>query len=208
MFPGHKQDIKLKIRTWEDIHDWIISHAGELDYLEQYEGLDNFIGSGAYGKVWKIKNKELTIKVTTEESEIAISNVLEGKNTRAFLKIYKTINIDSNPPVQFKIQEMCYDTEFYRDSRFIDYCMIFIDKVKHNPYTIEEFFEFVREYNPERAELIKDINVKNIEKLLSFIKNVYLDTEELGMEEEFPYLDIHKNNIMVDKNGNYKLVDF
>ena len=52
------------IRTWKDIKDHITVHAGELEYLDEYEGLDNFLGSGAYGKVWKIKGKELTINIS------------------------------------------------------------------------------------------------------------------------------------------------
>jgi hypothetical protein len=180
-----------------------------------------------------------------------MSNILEGKKTRAFIKIYKTIDVNSNPPVQFKIQEMCYDAGL-GETPFLGYSILFIGEKKSDPYTMEEFFDFVRKLEQEKSEdeydleiddkedesdssdqdtlqirtvplsqilkkkpvseetssLIKDANVKNIKKLLDFIRDVYLDMVDLGIEQEYYYLDIHEDNIMVSSGGDYRLVDF
>ena len=37
------------IETWDDIKEWIISHAGELEYFKQFQGLVSFLGSGPSG---------------------------------------------------------------------------------------------------------------------------------------------------------------
>jgi hypothetical protein len=201
------------IETWDDIKEWIISHAGELEYLKQYEGLDNFLGSGASGKVWKVKGRELTVKVTSDPDESAISNVLEGKDTKGFLKIHKCINVDSNPPSQLKIQEMCYVPRLGKDIRWFAFVQTFIRVYeKHqSEYTVDGFISFYEknypEY-PENIEELKGLDKKEIQRILDFMYDVYQDTVKLGIEEEFQYLDVHGLNIMENKKGEYKLVDF
>ena len=43
------------VSTWDDIKKLIRDNKKHLEYLDQYEGLDHFLGSGQYGKVFKIK---------------------------------------------------------------------------------------------------------------------------------------------------------
>jgi len=204
------------IKTWDDIKEWIVSHAGELDYLEQYEGLDNFLGSGASGKVWKVKGRELTVKVTSDPDEIDISNILEGQTTKGFLKIYKCINVNSNPPSQLKIQEMCYVPRLGEGIRWFAFVKTFVRVHKKPPYTseytVDGFTSYYEKYFPEYPELIKELkemDKKEIQKILDFMYDVYQDTVKLGMEEEkYEFLDVHGFNVMENKKGEYKLVDF
>jgi len=201
------------IRTWKDIKEHIISHAGELDYLEQYEDLDNFLGNGEYGKVWKIKGKDLTIKVTTNQDEAKIASKLEKINADGFLKIYKTINVNSNPPTQIRIQEMCYKNDL-READWLatSYVHSLIykklkkgDEYGNNPSGIVRLRKDLKRQAGGRF----DMSLEILQDLYDMLMNVYFDLKKIGYPlSEFEYIDVHGDNVMKNKAGKFVLVDF
>jgi hypothetical protein len=201
------------IKSWKDIKDHIISYAGELDYLDQYEDLDGFLGSGAYGKVWKIKGKELTLKVTTNQDEAKISSKLEKINADGFLKIYKTININSDPSTQIRIQEMCYENDL-READWLATSYV------HS--LIYKKLEKGDEYGNDHSGIVRlrkdlkrqaggrfDMSLEILQNLYDMLMNVYFDLKKIGYPlSEFEYVDVHGANVMKNKAGKFVLVDF
>jgi hypothetical protein len=185
------------IRTWKDIKKHILSNAGELNYLEQYEDLDNFLGSGAYGKVWKIKGKDLTIKVTTNQDESRIAKEIAKINPEGFLKIYNHTDVNSDPPTQIRIQQMCYP-------------LIVSMPEKHAiPVLHKSFYED----DFKNAEELKygvnwKVSTNFLEEMYDLFIRIKNDLSKMGEENEFQYLDIWKDNIMRDKSGKMILIDF
>jgi hypothetical protein len=201
------------IKSWKDIKDHIISYAGELDYLDQYEDLDGFLGSGAYGKVWKIKGKELTLKVTTNQDEAEIASRLEKKNTDGFLKIYKTININSDPPTQIRIQEMCYENNL-READWLAtsyvHSLIYKKLEKGDKYGNDHSgIVRLRKDLKRQAGGRFDMSLEILQNLYDMLMNVYFDLKKIGYPlSEFEYVDIHGANVMKNKAGKFVLVDF
>lgn len=185
------------IDSLEDIKDLFKDNKHILDYLEEYEGFDNFLGSGEYGKVWKIKGKELTLKITRDQSEILSSNRLSGRDTKAFLKIYSTANIGN---IQLKIQEMCYPTQ---NAELAAYVHGFFMRPEEK--TVDNFKKWVEEYKV----VVKVPSDSEIERYFRFTDNLLNDCEKyLDGRESYDELDIHKGNVMQTKTGELKLVDF
>lgn len=189
------------IDSLEDIKDLFKDNKHILDYLDEYEGFDNFLGSGAYGKVWKIKGKELTLKITRDELEIEASKKLAGKNTKGFLKIYSTVEIGN---IQLKIQEMCYPTQH---SELGPYIVSYFDQSKEEViFSSEKFREWYGKYGAFSVKLPSN---SEIERYFTFIINLIDDCKKyLDGLESFEELDVHKGNIMQTKTGELKLVDF
>jgi hypothetical protein len=190
------------IRTWKDIKNHILSNAGELDYLEQYEDLDNFLGSGAYGKVWKIKGKDLTIKVTTNQDESRIAKEIAKINPEGFLKIYNYTDVNSNPPTQIRIQQMCYPlTVSTKEKNAIPMIQKLVNK---NDYT--DMNKLKNDLN--QVGLFGSPNISFLEEMYEFFTRIKNDLSKMGEEDEFFYLDVWKDNIMRDKSGKMILIDF
>lgn len=57
-----------------------------------------FIGSGDYGKVYQLGDK--VVKVTTDETELEHAQILKGKTTRNFVKIF---NVE---PIPFHLETL------------------------------------------------------------------------------------------------------
>jgi len=186
------------VSTLEDLKDFIKDSKSDLDYLNQYEGLDNFLGSGTKGKVWKIKGKELVIKVTNDQDEMDISNKLKGGDTKGFLKIYYTSDI---PGYQLKVQEMCYPVK----KPFLHsplYPFLYYE-LKNNT-DIDEFLVWLR----KKGKDIESVDLEVVSSYLDLSKRVYEDCEDKGIVNQYEYLDVHKDNVMESKDGTLKLVDF
>lgn len=187
------------ISSLEDIKSFFKDNKQVLDYLEEYEGLDNFLGSGEYGKVWKIKGKELTLKITSDPNEIDFAKKLVGKNLKTFLKIFKTVEINN---LQLRIQEMCYPVEKNISSRYGTFFDLIIQSGESN---LDKAKEYIISRKGFTQEDFKEIHNEAIE----FILDVIEDAKKLGLSnDEISELDIHGGNIMQTKSGELKLVDF
>lgn len=188
------------IVTYEDLRSFFKENRKVLDYLEEYEGLDNLLGSGFGGKVWKIKGKELTLKVTNDEDEIKIAKKLVGKDLKAFLKIYSSIQI--NGKLQVRIQEMCYPIKYNQVTGLIPRIHTYMPDSKS-----KNAKEFMDELG--RIRSISKTQYPIFEKYIKFLFDVLDDCKKLGISKDnFYELDIYEDNIMQTKDGRLRLVDF
>lgn len=186
------------IRTYQDIKDFFSDNDKALKYLDEYEDIDNMIGAGVAGRVWKIKGKELTLKITSDLREIAIAKKLIGKNLKTFLKIYKTVEVQN---IQLRIQEMCYPIS-RNEEKFLTYTS-FDTVLESKGNNLKEVIEYLRKnYLPPPDEKEEKIAIV-------FYLDVIKDAKKLGLsEKQIEKLDAHTGNIMKTKQGNFKLVDF
>ena len=137
------------VSSWEDIKKLIKDNNKYLEYLNQYEGLDHFLGSGQYGKVFKIKGKDLTIKVTTDRDEIRESNILRrAGQTNNFINIYEMQII--KPNLAIKVQDLLYPLSGANKRKAVLYDIADdISKGSKRNYTLNHLVERVKIYNEE-----------------------------------------------------------
>ena len=187
-------DALSRIRTWNDIKQLIIENKGSLDYLSEYEGLDNFLGSGTYGKVFKIKGENLTIKVTTDTDEIDGSLLVYRKGPgRRFINVYSIQIITYN--LAIKIQDYLYPLTG-KNIEAADQLNKLFDYGFELPKRNSNF-----EYMPYYEDL--NINAQN------FLKELYKDFEKFDLVGlDFGNLDVKKDNLLQDRQGNLILADF
>lgn len=141
------------IRTWEDVKQVF---GGEL---EQVPSINKKWSSGVFGKVWKIKGKELALKITTDPDEMKVSRGLVGRNSKGFLNIYKVAELPPHkyknntvPRLMLKIQEFCYpikdlDRLSFNStfSMLLDDIMVNFDSEYKDVLTFKEFLQAVKE---------------------------------------------------------------
>ena len=172
------------VSTWDDIKKLIRDNKKHLEYLDQYEGLDHFLGSGQYGKVFKIKGKDLTIKVTTDSDEIIESRlIMKAGKTNRFINIYEIQVI--NPRLAVKIQDLLYPLS-------------------------GKNIEYAKQIHDIQKNLNGIPNLNDIPNhLRNFYKDIISDYNKVGFRGlEFNELDLHEGNLLQDKAGNLKIVDF
>jgi len=176
------------ISTWEDIKKLVRDNKNQLEYLDQYEGLDHFLGSGHYGKVFKIKGKDLTIKVTTDRDEIRESNILRrAGQTNNFINIYEMQII--KPNLAIKVQDLLYPLS------------------GANKRKADEIFQYHKTLEERDIEDFPDPSdiPANLQK---FYRTLKQDYEKAGLMLEPGHLDLHDGNFLQDRAGNLKIVDF
>jgi hypothetical protein len=215
------EDIK-HIRTWDDIKKVFGGH------VEEYPGVNNNPQSGQSGRVWKIKGKELALKITTEPEEMKLTEKLVGKNNKGFINIYKAVEIPPHrhngrkvPRLMLKVQEFCYpipELKKHRFSSFLPYLMQYVmeyyyTEIEDNTFqSIEDFKEMYDEFKNSEYLPLRNFSQKPeaqkeftpiLIKFIDMIKRVKSDADV-----EFHELDVHGDNIMQTKEGAWKLVDF
>lgn len=191
---GNPRRILRKIETWEEIKELLRNNRHSLRYVNEYEGLDNFLGSGAYGKVFKIKGEDLTIKVTTDEDEINISSVIVKKRfTKCFLNIYSNQVLSHN--LAIKIQDYLYplDSKNLQIAKELGdlYESKILERTKvHSIHYLHEF-----------DQLSKDSQ--------AFLLDLRTDYINLGIDYiKFGHIDVNEKNFLQTKNGKMLLIDF
>lgn len=222
------ESIFPKIQTWDDIKSLLINNKDSLKYLDNYGGIDSFLGSGENGKVWKIKGKPLTIKLTKDRNEIKIANKLLGKKLKAFVNVYMISNVKyQGKDIQLRIQDMCYPydkSEWDMYGRVLLGLYDFFNEVKRG--TLNDFVLYLKSVaednindyieigrtgwvDEERKKLEKDlksIQSSGFKKWFDFYTNIYNDSKKIGIS--FDNIDLHDDNIMQDSNKNLRLIDF
>lgn len=210
------------IRTWDDIKKVFGGH------VEEYPGVNKNPQSGQSGRVWKIKGKELALKITTEPEEIALTKKLVGKNNTGFINIYKAVEVPPHkhngrkvPRLMLKVQEFCYpipELKKHRFSSFLPYLMQHVMEnygtdIKDRDYrSMEDFKEMYNEFkNSEHLPLRTFSQKVEAQKeftpiLINFIDMIKRVKSDADIE--FYELDVHGDNIMQTKEGDWKLVDF
>lgn len=176
------------VKTWDDIKKLVRDNKNQLEYLDQYEGLDHFLGSGHYGKVFKIKGKDLTIKVTTDRDEIRESSILRraGK-TNNFINIYEIQVI--KPNLAIKVQDLLYPLS------------------RQNKRRADDIFQYHKTLEERDIEGFPDKDDIPF-NLQDFYRTLIQDYKKAGLMLEPGHLDLHDENFLQDKAGNLKIVDF
>ena len=184
------------LTTWEDIKKFISSNKESLEYLKQYEGLDHFLGSGQYGKVFKIKGEELALKVTTDTYELEISEKLKGYKLNTFIEVYHVKKLESGHGI--KVQELLYPLNSSQEK--------FVQEV----FDIH-FFETGELENTTQVTYEKIVELlKNHENRTpaAFLLQVTEDAKKIGLSaEQLSLLDLNPGNFLKDKQGNLKICD-
>lgn len=221
------------LSTWKDVKDWIKEGLDEkaLIDLAGIEEFDQILGTGQYGRAYKIKGKELVLKLTTDPTEMEYGKILEGKtDLKAFLKVYKSINVRGVGrqgdliPAQLRIQEMCFKVDWKVDNEYIllRAIQLYLDQILQgyeedtgrNDVDLIFVDYFINTIEQDRgyrnaAQLMRTNSDKNFMlKVLQFGKDLL---EEVGMLEGSTNLhdiDLHDDNVMQDKDGNLKMIDF
>lgn len=179
------------IRTWDDIKKVFGGH------VEEYPGVDNNPQSGQSGRVWKIKGKELALKITTDLEEMKISKGLVGKNNKGFLNIYKAVEVPPHsyngrkvPKLMLKVQEFCYPIKelerlFHKDivKILFDDIIINFDSEYKNILTFKEFLLLLR---------------KKIEPGYIYEPPERFLTVITGAQDFFPFSKPHIEKLIVD----------
>lgn len=181
----NKIDSKHLLRDLNTIHKFLIKNGIDL---EQYPIEDaNYIGQGHFGRVWKIKGKDLILKVSFgdwEELQKAkrIKDYQDKNNLKHFAKMYVLKELKYTPGSAIYIKELCY---------------------KLKPHVHDLLYYYLR-------ELIKN-DGKDI-KLSERKDPIYI--QALGIKNEMDKVGLYSldlygfNNIMQDKNGIYKVIDY
>lgn len=193
MASRHGIEYLPSISTWEDIKKFISTNKDSLEYLKQYEGLDHFLGSGQYGKVFKIKGEELALKVTTDPYELEVSKKLKGHSLLTFIEMYFVKVLESGHGI--KVSELLYPLNSSQ-SKFV--------KDVHDIHFFQLDDNNLKEYN-EVQEFLKSHPMK-IES--TYLLQALEEAKKVGLTgREFVELDLNPGNFLRDKKGNIKICD-
>ena len=218
------------IKSWEDIKKIF------KNKVEEIPGIGKQAKSGSFGKLWKLKGKNLTLKLTTDIFEMETARDLLGKDSKAFLKIHKIIETPTQqvggknlPPLQLRVQELCYPIDELKKthplslekSTLTDQIRGNFSEIRGNIKTATDadvFFDALKDiedeeesYTAAKLQEIGNDPVKRRElaqfvvKLVNLLERVEADISGVDVADD---LDIHTGNIMQDKKGTWKLVDF
>lgn len=184
------------LSNWDDIKKFVSDNKDSLEYLKQYEGLDHFLGSGQYGKVFKIKGENLALKITTDPYELKVSEKLKGHNLDTFIEVYFVKKLESGHGI--KVQELLYPLNSSQEK--------FVKKV----FDIH-FFE-IGELEKKQAvsykNIIKFLKQQEEKPEVGFLLQVVEDAKTIGLSaEEMTKLDLNPGNFLKDKQGNLKICD-
>lgn len=180
----------------------IIDELKKLGYKvtisKEYEKL----GEGARSEVFDIGGK-LVLKISDDEDifdEIEEYKKLIGKRLKNVVKVLKVGNFGV---FGYVVMEKLFlnDSDLFFDGSRIDIEISISERMKKNSnISFEDMFNDI--ITPAVSKLIIDEDL-----FIEYVKQVFNGVKELqkyGVE----FNDIHDENIMIDKNGNYKIIDF
>lgn len=161
----------------------------------------NKLGEGAYGKVFEKDGFAYKITTNLNEKKYA-ERIKEINNTlKAFPKIYYVKQPKSLPSYTFikrDVLKLLKPNERTKIDAFRGYIKTYI----HHDYDSLEYEDQKEQYR-NSVEVINK-NIKD-PKLLEFFNNLKEDYKKIGIKK---MLDIHGDNIGINKNGDYVLFDF
>ena len=174
-----------------------------------------FVGKGSMGVAYNIGNG-LVLKVTDDDIEGEASYLLSNKRTKYINHIYASFVVMKKPellPEYFIIQDMLPGKINNKETEAVKFIMY----LEWNFDTLDELNTLYKEIannkplSPGRAsnyyeKAIKPhskYNHKYFIKMLGFYVNAMNELRKYGID----YGDFRPNNVMKDKDGNYKIID-
>jgi len=223
------EDIQY-IKTWKDLKNWIVDNNESLENLIGYEGFDQILGSGESGRAWKIKGRELVLKLTTDPDEIEFGKKLEGKDYPSFLKVYKCISVKGTDKygekidAQLRIQELCYPVDWgsltgIGQYELLGWIQSYIDQIYEGykqevgrTQVDEQFLDYFLETIKQDPDY-EDVEYSSTDRImilkcLKFGVQLLQDVSKVTGSKDLHQVDLHDENVMEDKNGNFKMIDF
>lgn len=191
-----------------------------INEFEHYWEIANkkLVGSGSNGNVFDIGNNQV-LKITKDEKEyLAIKKCIELidnndwiPNTVLLPKVICPVNenfsVFATNKVNYryyfifdKLNELSNDDD-YMFKLVLQYfeCSGFDEIEEFDESTIEEIINFIEKYFSHKY---KQYGHEYIMGVLYFIKNI------VEFSNKFEMSDLHIGNILVDDDGNYKLIDY
>lgn len=222
------------VRTWSDLKKWMQDSGTKLEKLAGTDGFDTINGyrfqSGENGRVWKLKDQDMVLKVTLDEKEIETAVKLESQYLPSFVTIYKSIIFEvissqgEKVPAQIRIQELCYPIDWsglinLEEAQLLEWIQKYLDQAlaspeyngKIDPEFAEEFIRAayeIDEYEPNENQKLSSSEIQIVMKALQFGVQLTQDVQKLTGESDLHNVDLHDGNVMQNKNGEWKMIDF
>jgi len=182
--------------------------------LPQYK-FDKFdtLGRGQNGTAYDIGNN-IVLKLTTDQTEARASNVIKGKKLKYTNEIYDVFSFIDTTGIRLYLifQKLLAEIDNKNINIMIDeFCDFLTENDNYWKPTstesriekiIDSFFDI---YKEQDVKFYEKFSKKRdfFKKLYTFILN---SREELEKYKVFFY-DYHSGNIMLDSNGDFKLID-
>lgn len=161
-----------------------------FNYLEPFE-IEKQIGQGHYGIVFRIKGKDLTLKIGQNrgsDDERLIKKIMKLQKNGKLNFFKKILYFEQKSDAHIIISPRYIKIENGKLIKFINKLL------NYNTYSFNE-----EDFN----RVAKSVNF-NDEKYIKQIYKIYALMQKYG----FPTTDLHWKNIMLDKNGNLIVIDF
>jgi hypothetical protein len=170
-------------QNWNELKEFFKEHKSELEYLKDFEGKTNLLGSGSNGKAFRIKGTNKVIKVTTDRDELGNAKALLNKNFKTLAHIYYVQDIKPNLGIII--------TDLYKPLSSRER----IEFKTAIPYALEYFYD--------SSWLDYKKYIKN-SKILKFVEDV---KEEYSSILNIDEIDFHMGNILKNEKSDYILID-
>jgi len=192
-----------------------------LDKLENMGYIiKDIIGAGSNGAAFYLENSDNVLKITKDPNEANASNYIKGEKFTNIVNIYRVFTFKVLPGFYFIEQEQLKDDyenvlEGYLYKFNIDVILPGRQYPSDETYSYEIIGDKLSRLLKATDKLKVDNKKINYIELAEYIdeegsQKFYLDminaSEELR-DNNISFGDFHRGNIMVDKNGNYKIID-
>lgn len=202
------------IKEAEQSGSWLIDLLNEKGYKIDKLGDDRFLGQGQYSKVYKVNDSRI-LKLSfrqDRQQEIDEYKKLIGKQLKNVARVFYAKYRERTGIV---IMEKLWlsDYNYIFDERVIDHEGIDDLTYKFMQYHIDHsnvknanlLFDYICEdYRVEPTNLINDGMANEADEYLSDLLNGLFELDKNNVH----YNDIHSSNIMMDRLGTYKIIDF
>lgn len=194
------EDLKT-INTWEDLKKIFKKYKYDLKYLSEYEGQDinNLLGSGGTGKVFRIGNTNRAIKISQHYKDGRACEKLLGKNPKNLIKIYDVKKLEHGKNyVIIIIMELCFPLPS-RVKKFIN-----LEKKIKGGDEIDNTIELGNYLTYEDNKVIWE----GFEDLKPQFDNIRKELKKYNITEGGYYeLDVRPSNFLINSEGNITFVD-
>jgi serine/threonine protein kinase len=188
---------------------------------EYFSFIGEKIGDGSDGEVFELVNdSDKVIKISIlYDIFCGESKILEPKYLKLF-NIFERLRLQK-PTIYAQLYSHnligCFSRPYFIDNKSIqqDYILYSYTMEKCFKLTEDEKKIFHTIISHEDRGIVKKFSIKELDEILfGLSRGLDFDSKkirlfyELLMASSIKHLDLHPRNIMKDKNGNFKLIDF